>query len=56
MRYLPLILAACLVGCQSETVETPKEATATSDAAIEEAVESSSLAALLDAQPDEVNV
>ncbi len=54
MRYLPLILAAGLVGCQSETTEAPAEATETAPAAMEEAAETTSLAALLDAQPDEV--
>jgi predicted methyltransferase len=54
MRYLLLILAAGLVGCQSETTEAPPEATEAAPAAVEEAAETTSLAALLDAQPDEV--
>ena len=54
MRYLLLILAASLVGCQSETTEAPAEATEAAPAAVEEVTESTSLAALLDAQPEEV--
>ncbi len=54
MRYLLLILAVGLVGCQSETPEVTEEATEAAEAVVEEVVEANSLAALLDAQPDEV--
>ena len=54
MRYPVLILAAALVGCQPETTETPPQAAETASPAMEEAAETTSLAALLDAQPDEV--
>ncbi|MEM7431633.1 MAG: methyltransferase [Pseudomonadota bacterium] len=55
MRYLPLLLAVGLVGCQSETVDEPVEAEAATEAAVE-SVESATptLAAVLEAQPDDV--
>ena len=55
MRYLLLLLLAGLAACQSETTEpTAAESSEPAEAAADMAPEPALLAALLDAQPDEV--